>query len=109
MVEFYYNGFINETTSHYPFEIMYGLQPSTHANRLLPLIGATTKAADMTLLANIIDVVFELIKMSKNIMTVKSARTAPRFQSGDHVYLSTIGLHIRTPSRSTTRSFQDYL
>ena len=32
MVEFYYNCSINEATSHSPFEIMYGFQPSTPAN-----------------------------------------------------------------------------
>ncbi len=31
MVEFYYNCSINEATSHSPFEIMYGFQPSTPA------------------------------------------------------------------------------
>ena len=40
MVEFYYNYSINEATSHSPFEVMYGFQPSTHADRLLSLTGA---------------------------------------------------------------------
>jgi hypothetical protein len=47
MVEFYYNCSINETTTHSPFEVMYGYQPSTPADRLLlPIVGATADATD---------------------------------------------------------------
>jgi len=41
MIEFYYNGSINEESTHSPFEVMYGYQPSTLADRLLPLASAT--------------------------------------------------------------------
>ena len=58
MVEFYYNCSINEATSHSPFEVMYGFQPSTPADRLLPLTGATAEAADrLTMMRDISDVV----------------------------------------------------
>jgi hypothetical protein len=32
---------------HSPFEVMYGYQPSTPADRLLPLVGATMDASDV--------------------------------------------------------------
>ena len=46
MVEFYYNCSINEATTHLPFEVMYGYQPPTLADPLLPLVSATTDATD---------------------------------------------------------------
>ena len=46
MVEFYYNCYINESTTFSPFETTYGFQPSTPADRLLPLTGAPADAAD---------------------------------------------------------------
>jgi len=36
MVEFYYDCSINEAAQHLPFEVTYGLKPSTSPNRLLP-------------------------------------------------------------------------
>ena len=97
MVEFYYNCFINEATSYSPFEVMYGFQPSTPANRLLPLTGATAEATDrLTLIKDIIDVVHQLIKLSKERMAARSTRTAPLFQPDDYVYLATKGLNIRS-------------
>ncbi len=107
MVEFYYNCSINEATSHSPFEVMYGFQPSTHADRLLPLSGATAEAAvRFTMIADIKDVVYELIKLSKERMAAKSTMFAPIFQPGDYFYLSTKGLHIRSHKLNTfaTRS-----
>ena len=54
IVEFYYNGSINEATTHSPFEVMYGYQPSALGDRLLPMTGATADAADrLTLIADI--------------------------------------------------------
>ena len=62
MVEFYYKCLINEATTHSPFEVMYGYQPSTQANRLLPIVGATADAAyRLTLIAYIRDVVNQLL------------------------------------------------
>ena len=96
MVEFYYNCSINEATTHLPFEVMYGYQPSTPADRLLPMAGATADAAHiLTLIANIRYVVNQLLKLSKERMAARSTRTAPIFQPGHIVYLSTKGLHIR--------------
>ena len=97
MVEFYYNCSINEATSHSPFEVVYGLQPSTLLDRLLPLIGATVEAADrLTMIKDIRDVVHQLIKLSKERMAARSTRIAPLFQPDDCVYLSTKGLNIRS-------------
>ena len=59
MVEFYYNCSFNEATSHSPFTVMYGFQPSTHADRLLPLTGATLEATDiLIMIENIRDVIY---------------------------------------------------
>jgi len=97
MAEFYYNCSINEATAHSPFEIMYGFQPSTHANRLLPLIGATTEAADMlTMISDIRDVAHQIIKFSKEQMAARSTRTTPLFQPDEYVHLSTKGLNLRS-------------
>ena len=77
MVELYYNYSINEATSHSPFEVMYGFQPPTPADRLLPLSGATAEAANkLTMIADIKDVVYELIKLSKERMTARSTSTS---------------------------------
>ncbi len=54
MVEFYYNCSTNESARHSPFEVMYGFQPSTPADRLLPLTGATVDATYR--LTNIVDI-----------------------------------------------------
>jgi hypothetical protein len=76
---------------------MYGFQPSTPVDRLLPLSGATAKAADkLTMIIVIRDVIYELIKLSKQRMAARSTRSATLFQSGDSVFLSTKGLHIRS-------------
>ncbi len=97
MVKFYYSCSINEATSHSPFEVMYGFQPSTLAKFLLPLTSALAEAADRsTVIAHINDVVYESIKLSKERMKNKSTRNAPLFQLGDIAYLSTKDLHIRS-------------
>jgi len=44
VILFYFS--INQATSNSPFEAMYAFQPSKHANRHLPLIGATAEAAN---------------------------------------------------------------
>jgi len=72
---------------------MYGYQPSTPADRLLPMVGATADSTDrLTLIADIRDVVNQLLKLSKESIAVRSTRTAPIFQPGDLVYLSTKGV-----------------
>ena len=54
MIEFSYKCSINEATTHSPFEVMYGHQPSTPANRPFPLVGATPDASDrLTFIADI--------------------------------------------------------
>ena len=76
---------------------MYGYQPSNPADRLLLIAGAMADATDrMSLIANIRDVVNQLLKLSKERMATRSTRTAHIFQPGDLVYLSTKGLHIRS-------------
>jgi hypothetical protein len=84
-------------TLHLPFEVMYGFQPSTPADRLLPLASATTEAADrLTMMRDIRDVVYQLIKLSKERMAARTTRTAPLFHQDDNVYLSTKGLNLRS-------------
>jgi hypothetical protein len=79
------------------YEVMYGFQPSTHADRLLPLTGATADATHkLTMITDIMDVVHQLTKLSKKRMAARSTRTAPLFQPNDYVYLSTKGLNIRS-------------
>ena len=81
MVEFYYNRSINEATTRSPCEVMYGYKPSTPSDRLLPLAGATSDATNrLTLIANVRDVVNQLLKLSKERMAARSAKTAPIFQ-----------------------------
>jgi hypothetical protein len=54
MVEFYYNYSINEATTYSPFEVVYGYQPSTPADRLLPMDASTADALDrLTSIADI--------------------------------------------------------
>ena len=97
MVEFYYNCSTNEAARHSPFEVIYGFQPSTPADRLLPLTGATADAADrLTNIVEIRDVVKQLLILSKERMAARTTRSPPNFNVGDLVYLSTRGLHIRS-------------
>jgi hypothetical protein len=57
MVEFHYNCYVNESSKYYPFEVSYGFQPATHADRLLSLNGAPAPVAErLTRLASIRDV-----------------------------------------------------
>ena len=94
MVELYYNCSINEATTHLPFEVMYGYQPSTQADRLLPLDDVAADAANI--LTYIRDVVNQLLKLFRERMEARSIRTVPNFQPGDLDYLSTKGSHIRS-------------
>jgi hypothetical protein len=97
MVEFYYNCAINEASKHSPFEVSYGFQPSTPADRLLPLTGAPAPVADrLTELANVREVVRELLTLSKQRMAARSSKPAPIFVVGDFVFLSSKGLHIHS-------------
>jgi hypothetical protein len=60
MVEFYYKCSINEAIKHSPFEVVYGYQPSTPADRLLPMVCATADVTDsLTLIAHIRDFVYQ--------------------------------------------------
>ena len=58
MIEFYDNCSINEASTHSPFDVMYGCQPSTPADRLLPLAGTTIDATHR--LISIADIEIEL-------------------------------------------------
>ena len=54
---------------------MYGYQPYTPTDRLLPMVRATADAADrLTLIADIRDVVNQLMKLYKEKMTTGSTR-----------------------------------
>jgi len=80
MVVFYYKCWINEVTTHSPFEVMYGYQPSTPADRLSPMVGATASAtARFALIVDIRDVVNQLVKVFEESMAARSTRTAPIF------------------------------
>ncbi len=62
----------------------------------MPLAGATSNATDrLTLIANIRDVVTQLLKLSKERIVVRSTRFTPILQPGYVVYLSMGGLNIR--------------
>jgi hypothetical protein len=62
---------------------MYGYQPSTPADRLLPSVGATTDATDkLTLIADIRNDANQLLKISKERMAAMSTRSAPIFLTG---------------------------
>jgi hypothetical protein len=61
--------------------MMYGYQPSTPADRILPLVGAIVDAANrLTLIADIRNVIYQVIKLSKEKMSARSTTTAPSFQ-----------------------------
>jgi hypothetical protein len=76
---------------------MYGYQPSPHAYRLLQLAGANKDTVDrLTLVADIRDVVKQLLNLSKERTSAKPTRAASLFQPGDLVYLPVKGLHIRS-------------
>ena len=66
---------------------MYGYQPSTPtADRLLPLVDATSGVTyRLILIADIRDVVNQLLNLCKEKMATRSTRTAPIFQPGDLV------------------------
>ena len=97
MVEFYYKCSTNEAARHSPFEVMYGFQPCTPADRLLPLTDATADAVDgLTNIVDIRDVVKQLLILSKERIAARTTRSPPNFNVGDLVYLSTRGLHIRS-------------
>ncbi len=79
MVELYYKCSTNEATSHSPFEVMYGFEPSTLVDRLLPLTIAIVEVADrLTTIADIRDFVYEFIKLSKERMAARSTRSTRR-------------------------------
>jgi len=70
---------------------------ATHIDRLLPLTGALALvAARLTELANVREVVRELLTLSKQRMTARSSRPVPTFVLGDFVFLSSKGLHIHS-------------
>jgi hypothetical protein len=69
MVEMYYNCSINEASTRSPFEVVYNYQPSTPADRLLPMVDAKADAIDrLTLITDIRDVVNQQLKLSKERM-----------------------------------------
>jgi hypothetical protein len=75
MVKFYYNYLISEDSTHSPFEVIYGYRSSTPAHRLLPLTIATANIADrLNLVADIRDVVNQLLKLSKERIAAWSTR-----------------------------------
>jgi hypothetical protein len=87
MVKFYYNCSINEASKHSTFEVSYGFHPTTHADRLLPLIGAPAPIAErLTALASVKNIVRELLTLSKQRMAARSSRPAPIFSVGEFFF-----------------------
>ena len=93
---------------------MYGFQPSTLADKLLPLAGATTDAAGR--LPNIVerrDVFKHLLILSKEKMSAICTRSPPKLYVADFF----IFLHVAytlAPKNANTRepkvgSFQNYV
>ena len=76
---------------------MYVYQPSTPADRLLPLPSAIANADDrLTSTADIRDVVNQLLKLSEGKIPARLTKIGPSFRPEDLVYLSTKGLHIHS-------------
>ena len=104
MVELYYNCSIDESSKHSPFEVSCGFQFATLADRLLPLTGAPSSAADRLTdhdFASTRDVVRELLTLSKQRMVSRSSRPASICFIGDFVFLSSKGLHIHSKQMQT--------
>ena len=76
----------------------YGFQTSTLVDRLLPLFGAPALVADrLTEMANVREVVRELLTLSKQRMAARSSRPAATCVVGDFVLLSSNNrLHIHS-------------
>jgi hypothetical protein len=97
VVEFNYNCSINEASKHSPFEVTYGFQLATPANRLLLLTSAYAYVAKrLTELASVRDFVRDLLTLSKQRMAAHSSKPAPTFVVGDFAFLSSQGLHIHS-------------
>ncbi len=102
MFGFYYNCSTNEAARHSPFEIMYGFQSSTLADRLLPLTDSPTDASNrLTNIVEIRDAINQLLILSKDRMAARSTRSPSIFHIGNPVCLSTSGLHIRPHNANT--------
>ena len=64
---------------------------------MLPLTGAPALVADrLNKLANVREVVRDLLTLSNQRMAARSSRPAPSFVVGDFVFLSSKGLHIHS-------------
>jgi len=97
MVKFYYNCFINEASKHAPFEVSYGFQPATHADRFLPFTGAPAHVAErLTKLASDRDVVRELLTSLSNVYMVAHSSIPPPIFVDYFVFLFSKGVHINS-------------
>ena len=97
MVEFSYNSFVNEAGKHSPFEANIGFVPPAPVDLMLPLTNIPASAAAR--LQSIKDtqlVVRQLLQLSKERLAAKGNRPAIEFQVGDHVYVATNGLNIKS-------------
>jgi hypothetical protein len=80
MAEFYYYCSTNQAARYLPFEMIYGFQSSTPADRLLPLVRTSAEAADrFTNIVEIRYVVKQLLILSKERMTARSTQSPPYF------------------------------
>lgn len=99
MIEFQYNSTESDSTKHSPFESYVGYEPAAPVDRMLPLDGADSAAADrLTKIADIQAVVKELLKISKERQAARRTPFTPTFQPEDLVYVSTKGLNLRSQS-----------
>jgi len=83
-------------------EVYYCFQPTTLADRFLPLTDALAPVVErLNELASVREVVRELLTLSKQRMVARSSRPAPTFVVGDFVFLSFRGLHIHSQIANT--------
>ena len=86
---------------------MYRLQPSTLADRLLPLAESIADAADrLAEIVEIMDVNKQLLILFKERMAARSTRSPPIFRIRDLLYLPTRGLYVRSKKSEQIQSNQ---
>ena len=97
LVEFCYNSAVNEAARHSPFEASYGFQPSTPADRLLPVDDVPASSVNhLQQIKDTQELLRELLDLNKQRLAARRSRDPPQFNVGDKVYLSTAGLNLKT-------------
>ena len=96
MAEFYYDCYIHEASKYSSFEVSYGFQLATLADRLWLLPNTPRVADGLSESARVRDFVRELLILFKQRTAAHSSRPAPIFAIGNFVFLSSKGLHIHS-------------